>query len=61
MVRFWYNMYGVGMGTLTIYTAIVYGKPNKQVWSLSGNQGMEWKRGSVQLSCEHDFQVDNFT
>ncbi|KAK7478855.1 hypothetical protein BaRGS_00029954, partial [Batillaria attramentaria] len=59
-LHFFYNMYGWGMGSLTVFS-LPNGDPNNLVklWSLSGNQGQGWKRVSlnvdgstpVKLSC----------
>lgn len=48
-LTFWYHMYGEGMGELNVYIKPVTGSLNK-VWSLSGNQGDEWKMARVTLT-----------
>jgi len=57
MVRFWYHMYGAHIGTLTVYTATIYGVPETSVFSITGDQGDAWKRGEATLTSGKDFQV----
>ncbi|KAK7478849.1 hypothetical protein BaRGS_00029948, partial [Batillaria attramentaria] len=49
-LHFFYNMYGWGMGSLTVFS-LPNGDPNNLVklWSLSGNQGQGWKRVSLNV------------
>ncbi|XP_041365734.1 MAM and LDL-receptor class A domain-containing protein 1-like [Gigantopelta aegis] len=59
-VRFYYHMFGAGVGTLNIYTqtyATTGVGPRKLVWSLSGNQGNVWKQGQAQVSSTSDYVV----
>jgi len=47
-LSFWYHMFGSGMGELNVYLKSVTGAMAK-VWSLSGDQGDEWKMAQVTL------------
>nr|XP_026693747.1 MAM and LDL-receptor class A domain-containing protein 1-like isoform X2 [Ciona intestinalis] len=44
---FWYNMHGTGTGVLRVYTMV--GATTNLLWQLSGNQGEDWRRASVQI------------
>ena len=51
-------MYGEGMGELNVYIKPVTGSL-KKVWSLSGDQGDEWKMAQVTLiSDSSEYQVN---
>ncbi|BFZ04222.1 hypothetical protein BsWGS_07261 [Bradybaena similaris] len=49
-LEFWYNMYGDGQGTLTVYTRPTgtsgYGP---SLWTKSGNQGQAWIKATVDI------------
>ncbi len=48
-LKFWYHMYGSAMGTLAV--DIFYGNGYIQnIWTLSGDQGDEWKMAVVDLT-----------
>ncbi|VDI10253.1 Hypothetical predicted protein [Mytilus galloprovincialis] len=51
-ISFWYNMYGVSIGTLNVYIAdnSTGTEKMKLVWSLSGNQDNTWHIANVPLS-----------
>ena len=50
-------MYGEGMGELNVYIKPVTGNL-KNVWSLSGDQGDEWKMAQVTLDSDSsEYQV----
>ena len=56
-MTFWYHMYGSGMGDLNVYVNI-NGTKHK-VWTMSGDQGDEWKMARVTLvSKGHQYQVN---
>jgi hypothetical protein len=42
--RFWYHMYGDGIGTLNVY---LFNTTFELLWSLSGNRGNNWYEGQV--------------
>ncbi|XP_047128245.1 MAM and LDL-receptor class A domain-containing protein 1 isoform X1 [Hydra vulgaris] len=56
-VSFWYHMYGIHIGTLSVSTATQYGVVENTVWSKSKNQGDKWFKGKVNLVSSQDFQV----
>ena len=56
-LSFWYHMYGSGMGELNVYIKPQTGAM-KKVWSVSGDQGDEWKMKQVTLTSNaSDYQV----
>lgn len=56
-LTFWYHMYGSSMGELNVYNKPVTGSLRK-VWSLSGDQGNDWKMAQVTLdSNSSEYQV----
>lgn len=56
-MTFWYHMRGSHIGTLTVYSATTYGVKANKEWSMSNDQGTEWKKGSVSLTSSKDFQL----
>lgn len=48
-LSFWYHMYGSGIGQLNVYIESTVGAA-KRMWSLSGDQGDEWKMTQITLS-----------
>ncbi|VDI19167.1 Hypothetical predicted protein [Mytilus galloprovincialis] len=58
-ISFWYNMYGVSIGTLNVYIAdnSTGTEQTKLVWSLSGNQGNTWHIANVPLSDLQSMKV----
>ncbi|CAF0741635.1 unnamed protein product, partial [Brachionus calyciflorus] len=53
--KFWYHLYGDGIGSFNIYT-----RQNgilKSVWSRSGNLGNYWRYGHVTVKSSVDFQI----
>ena len=60
-IRFWYHMYGAGIGTLNV---IVKNRPGNSSlsetieWSLSGNQLNQWRQGQAPVRSTLDgYQV----
>ena len=50
-LRFWYHMYGVAMGALSVQVSIDGGNTwSSDIWSLSANQGNLWQEAIVPLS-----------
>lgn len=53
-LRFWYHMWGSGMGTLRVsLQASARGSPGEQlgtVFTVNGNQGNQWKQATVALN-----------
>ncbi|XP_048242500.1 MAM and LDL-receptor class A domain-containing protein 2-like [Haliotis rufescens] len=56
-VRFYYHMYGSGVGALNVNTQSVASNNTKLMWSLSGNQGNLWKLGQVNVNQGSDYDV----
>ena len=58
-IKFWYNMYGVNIGTLNVIVKTRAGNATeKTVWSLSGNQNWGWKQGQAPIVSSTDsYQV----
>lgn len=52
-LRFWYHMYGAGIGSLNIYalpvTYSISNRQNYQILSFSQNQGDSWKQAEITL------------
>ena len=44
-VRFWYHMYGAGMGSLTMHTGDDNGGLGPSRWSRTGDSGQMWREG----------------
>jgi PKD repeat protein/cation transport regulator ChaC len=50
-LHFWYHMYGVDMGTLSIQASVDGGSTwSADLWSLSGDQGNQWNEAVISLS-----------
>ncbi|XP_066300039.1 MAM and LDL-receptor class A domain-containing protein 2-like [Branchiostoma lanceolatum] len=52
-LSFWYHMYGAGVGSLNVLTAVYTGGNNINAtyrWRASGNQGNVWRQGLVQIT-----------
>ena len=57
-MSFWYHMYGSGMGQLNVYIEPAKGVATK-VWSLSGDQGNEWRMKQITLtSSASEYKVN---
>lgn len=58
-IKFWYNMYGVNIGTLNVIVKNRAGNLSESiVWSLSGNQNWGWKQGQAPIvSSKDSYQV----
>jgi len=46
-MNFWYHMYGTGIGNLRVYVEV--GTTLTLLWGMNGNQGNQWKQGSVYI------------
>lgn len=55
-LTFWFSMNGVQIGTLNVYkkTGFVRGQ---LIWSLTGNQGLNWRKAQVTVSSAIGYQV----
>ena len=56
-MTFWYNMNGIGIGSLSVSIATEFGIPSNMVWAKSGDQGFGWQKASFILNSLKDFQV----
>jgi hypothetical protein len=57
-LQFWYNMYGSGMGTMTIKTAHAIDHAHTTpVWTMSGDQGQGWHKANVTIHTTQPIQV----
>ncbi|CAH1786792.1 unnamed protein product, partial [Owenia fusiformis] len=60
-LKFWYHMYGEGIGTLNIYVQSIrrgFSLRPRRVWQLSGQQGNDWKFAQVVIrSSLYDYKV----
>ncbi|XP_072176476.1 MAM and LDL-receptor class A domain-containing protein 2-like [Diadema setosum] len=56
-MRFYYHMYGHGIGALKIYTRTEINGPMTQIWSEELDQGDYWLYDTVDLRLSSDFQV----
>lgn len=58
VLRFWYNMLGPDVGSLTVSTRTSYSGPMTTQWTKSGNQGSSWIKAMVNLpSSSVGYQV----
>ena len=58
-LEFFYHMRGHNMGTLNVYT-LAPGETTDQVspiWTMSGHQGSEWQKASLDVSSASHFEV----
>jgi hypothetical protein len=58
-IKFFYNMYGVNIGTLNVIVKNRAGNATENiVWTLSGNQKWGWKQGQAPVVSRQDsYQV----
>ncbi|XP_077978778.1 scavenger receptor cysteine-rich domain-containing protein DMBT1-like [Glandiceps talaboti] len=57
-LRFYYHMYGTGIGSLKVIVKDVMSSASVEKWSESGNQGNEWQFASVDLQNSYaEFEV----
>eukprot|EP00057_Strongylocentrotus_purpuratus_P023601 XP_011678075.1 PREDICTED: MAM and LDL-receptor class A domain-containing protein 1 [Strongylocentrotus purpuratus] len=57
-IEFYYNMYGIDVETLNVYTKTEdQDLPGTQVWSQQGNQGNYWHRATFATPSGQGFQV----
>ena len=59
-IAFFYNMYGVDIGTLRVWAQPLNGVAIK-LWELTGNQGVQWLPGAVSFTQTSQFQVNHTT
>ncbi|XP_035827620.1 MAM and LDL-receptor class A domain-containing protein 2-like [Aplysia californica] len=56
-LEFWYNMYGAGIGNLTVYTRSSSSNVTNKKWDLGGDQGNSWKIARVALTESSPFEI----
>ncbi|XP_033753484.1 MAM and LDL-receptor class A domain-containing protein 1-like [Pecten maximus] len=57
-LRFWYHMYGSGIGSLNIYTQNTGASTKTLKWTLSNNQGNVWKQATVSVpAMQQEFNI----
>lgn len=54
--KFWYHMYGRTVGTLNVYVSKNVSSSNL-IWTLSGNQGNQWKPAQLSVTSTQSFNV----
>ncbi|XP_022288512.2 MAM and LDL-receptor class A domain-containing protein 1-like [Crassostrea virginica] len=54
-LSFYYNMYGIAMGTLNVWAGDRIAK--KKVWTLSGDQGDVWNHVTVDIPSSNDLVI----
>ena len=54
-IQFWYHMHGSDIGNLSIYLKTNHSET--VVWTLSGNQGDQWKFGQTALNSRDAYKV----
>ena len=59
-VRFWYHMYGAGMGSLTMHTGDDNGGLGPARWSRTGDSGQMWREALTGIGNGTEFQVRNW-
>ena len=50
-LKFWYNMYGVAMGSLNVELSSDEGATWDSTWTASGDQGTEWHEAVIDVSA----------
>ncbi|XP_065351077.1 MAM and LDL-receptor class A domain-containing protein 1-like [Cloeon dipterum] len=56
-LSFWTHMYGNGIGTLTILLMDVREGNERDIWTLSGEQGNAWYQAEVPVSSPNPFKI----
>ena len=57
-LNFWYHAYGKTVGKLNVYTRKRAQLSAESLWSISGDQGDQWKPAAVTITEYEDFQVN---
>lgn len=55
-LTFWFSMNGNQIGTLNVYRKIGSSR-GKPIWTLSGNQGLQWRKAQVTVSSTTGYQL----
>ncbi|XP_025084906.1 MAM and LDL-receptor class A domain-containing protein 1-like [Pomacea canaliculata] len=56
-LTFYYHLYGVGIGTLNVYTRSASTHNLTLIWSLSGNQGNVWNYGRAPILTKNSYEI----
>lgn len=56
-MKFWYHMYGAGVGKLNLYKQTFGTTSMNLIWSSSGNHGNVWMMSTVAVSSAQEFNV----
>ena len=56
-LTFWYHMYGLHMGTLTLVVRDAITTAETTVLTLTGSKGNQWNKQNVDIKILNDFQV----
>lgn len=59
-LRFFYHMFGRGIGSLNVYTRETVTGPMNKIWSKSGNVGDYFERVDLVINETRSFQVEMF-
>ena len=51
-MRFWYNLNGYHMGTLSVFVRTNNGQ-DLRMWMMKGDNGPNWKRAAVDLNMDN--------
>lgn len=57
-MKFFYSMYGTGIGALRVFLKTVGTGYEKQLWMKLGQQGPGWKEGQIEISSKFTYQVN---
>jgi len=56
-IKFFYHMYGDGMGTLNVLLDNTKTGTLKTIFTKSGNQGNQWIEGKADIASSDDYRV----
>lgn len=56
-LKFWYHMYGVGMGTLNVKVLNIITSRESQVFSKSGDQLNKWREAQITVSASNNYRI----
>ena len=56
-LRFYYHMYGVGTGDLSVLLVSNDRSSSSQIWFETGNNGNQWKNAKVTITSDFSFRV----
>ena len=56
-LKFWYHMYGLNMGSLTVVQKDILTMAETELVKLLGNKGNQWNQQKIDVVAANDFQV----